>query len=85
MRLIQQLDRTGCGIACFAMIAGITYRQAKRLIFQDVTTGRRSFSTTPGQIREALQGLGFLVADRLVRVPRDITRLRSSAILKVNL
>jgi ABC-type bacteriocin/lantibiotic exporter with double-glycine peptidase domain len=29
LRLVQQLDYTGCGIACVAMVAGVTYEQAK--------------------------------------------------------
>ncbi len=84
MRLIRQRDTTGCGLACVAMIGGITYRQAKQLIFPNATAKQRSFSTTKEQLQEALRGLGFQVADRLVRVPRDISRLRPSAILKVN-
>jgi len=30
MKPVVQLDRTGCGIACVAALAGVTYPQAKR-------------------------------------------------------
>lgn len=35
VRRVVQKDRDGCGVACVAMLAGVTYRQAKDVMFGD--------------------------------------------------
>ena len=84
MRLVRQQDTTGCGIASVAMIAGISYAQAKRVLFPDVTGGRRNYSLNAYQLRDGLRSLGFQVSNNFVRVPRDIRNLKFTAILKAN-
>jgi hypothetical protein len=51
MRRVSQLDKDGCGIACVAMIAGVSYREAQNRMFPDgkVTT------TMPDAIRKAMK------------------------------
>ncbi len=62
MKLVKQEDRHGCGVACFAMIAGVTYQQALGCF------GGRSFARS-GMGRRILEAVlvdqGFAIA----RVP----------------
>ena len=85
MKLIKQKDEIGCGVACVAMVAGVTYKQAKQLIFPQGTKQQQHFSTETSDLRRALKSVGVPVADKLVRVPKDIRQLKASAILKTNL
>jgi hypothetical protein len=39
MRLVRQKKKTDCGIACLAMLAGISYAQAKRALFGEKHKG----------------------------------------------
>ena len=65
------------------MLAGVTYEEAKDLIFPDRTTRKRSFVTDTGVLRDALRGLGVPVADGCIRV-KDKAQLKQDALLKVN-
>jgi ABC-type bacteriocin/lantibiotic exporter with double-glycine peptidase domain len=60
MRPVVQLERTGCGIASMAVLAGVSYAQAKRVanrlgIFAD---DPRMWSET-GHVRSLLKEYGF--------------------------
>jgi len=60
MRPVVQLERTGCGIASMAVLAGVSYAQAKRVanrlgIFAD---DPRMWSET-GHVRRLLKEYGF--------------------------
>ncbi|WP_352660945.1 cysteine peptidase family C39 domain-containing protein [Mesorhizobium australicum] len=81
MRLIKQQDENGCGVACVAMIACITYTLARQHMFGDRPGGY----TSTGDLRRALAQLDIEAAPRLVRLkaqtPAD---LPFDAILKTN-
>jgi hypothetical protein len=81
MRRVAQLDENGCGVACVAILAGITYSQARRQMF-----GREAGSfTETGDPRNALRKRGIPVGNRLVPLrTRNYMDLRHHAILKVN-
>jgi hypothetical protein len=57
MKRITQLHENGCGAACVAMIAGVSYPEAVRRI------GTRSV-TSARQIRAALLSYGIAVVGR---------------------
>lgn len=81
MRLVKQRNENGCGVACVAMIAGVTYSQARALMFGERAGGY----TDTAQLREALGALGIQTAPKLVlfksEAPQD---LPFNAILKTN-
>ena len=84
MKLVKQIDKTGCGIACVAMLAGITYSTVRRLMFPDPKT--REFYTSTNDVRVALKQLGFDVANRLVPIRRNqLPPITENAIIKMNL
>lgn len=63
MRRIKQLDATGCGIACAAMIAGVSYKRArKRAIELGIVGDRPPHYTTSGDVRRLLIDLGASAA-----------------------
>ena len=62
--MIHQEDDTGCGLACVAMIAQVTYKEAKATVFPTATPRKLTFYTRTYQIRKALRGLGIPVAAR---------------------
>ncbi|TPK80389.1 hypothetical protein FJ527_01025 [Mesorhizobium sp. B2-4-18] len=82
MRLVKQSDENGCGVACVAMIADITYSQARKQMFGD----RRGGYTNTGDLRRALAQLGIQTGPRLVRLKKNQTpaELPFDAILKTN-
>jgi len=82
MRRVFQDDENGCGVACVAMIAGITYDDARRIIFKH----RRGTYTNTTDLRRALKRLHVRIAGRMTPLGTlDYRRLREQAILKVNL
>lgn len=44
MKIVKQRDRTGCGLACVAMITGQTYWQVRRKVIPDDPS--RPYATT---------------------------------------
>ena len=87
MNIVKQIDDTGCGLACVAMIAQVTYKEAQATVFPTATPRKLTFYTRPYQIRKALRGLGIPVAARTVRIRegrKEVMRLNTSALLQVN-
>lgn len=81
MRHVAQLDKNGCGVACVAMLVGITYRESRRLMFGSETPSRTYTAT----LRNALRHHRIRTASRLVPLrTRSHEALRHDAILKVN-
>ncbi len=83
MKLVKQLDPKGCGVACVAMVAGISYEEAKRVLFPNHQRHKRSFASDTPDLRRALRSLGFQVADRCIRISKT-SQLNQTALLKVN-
>ncbi|MDO8908424.1 MAG: cysteine peptidase family C39 domain-containing protein [Pseudohongiella sp.] len=56
LKRVIQKDSTGCGIACVAMIAGISYGEAKRTaIAHGIVKKRPPYYTTSGELTELLR------------------------------
>lgn len=54
MRTIRQEDENGCGVACVAMLAGVTYSEARTIVYPN---GRAKLTNTK-ILRAALLQLG---------------------------
>src|SRR3546814_15810553 len=53
MRLRKQSDKTGCGIACVAMLANISYGEVKDIAVSELGLGADGeFYTNTGQLRK---------------------------------
>jgi ABC-type bacteriocin/lantibiotic exporter with double-glycine peptidase domain len=81
MKLLRQKRDDDCGIACVAMLAGVTYERAKSKIFGD----RDIELTQAPMLRDALRELGRKPARGVVPLRgRDYRTLEHPALLKVN-
>lgn len=81
MRRIVQKDKDGCGVACVAMLAGVTYKEAKDLMF-----GAESVAmTSTADLCSALKILRKRPSGkRLIPLrTRNFRALKSNALLKV--
>ena len=65
MKYIKQRNKTDCGVACVAMLANVTYTQAKLALFGERHKGVGYTQTN--QMRDTLEKLGVILSDRLVR------------------
>ena len=78
MRLVRQRTSTDCSIACVAMLAGVSYAQAKRVVPQGRTKTRA--------IKRALIELGVSHGYRTIPVSESLSeleqRLSFDALLK---
>lgn len=87
MRRVVQKDWFGCGIACVAMVGGVTYEKAKMTMFNKVErkhlrTGDLDYTTTVRLVR-GLRRLGIRCGDRLVPLRgRSYRSLKCNAVLK---
>src|SRR6266481_121911 len=82
MKHIIQEDDNGCGVACVAMLADVSYGTARKAMFGlgDVR------ETSTADLRKALLAFSLKPADRLVPLrTRHYSSLREPAILKANL
>jgi hypothetical protein len=81
MRQIKQQDDWGCGVACVAMLAGVSYRDAKVVVH-----GKRGVvGTWTGDLIAALEHFDLNVGARLIPLrTRDYRQLRVNAVLKAN-
>lgn len=81
MRLIRQRNEKDCGVACVAMLAGVSYPNAKKMIFGTETAGLVGAS----DVRSALEAFGHVPGRSLTPLRgRDYRTLPGPAILKVN-
>ena len=80
MRRVQQIHVGGCGIACVAMAARVSYKEALRYIRHD-----RNGCTKTIDVRAALRRLGIRTHSKRLRLlgRRHYTELPFSAILKI--
>lgn len=80
MRLVRQKTRTDCGIACLAMLAGISWVKARNALFRP---GEKSFYTHKATMIDALRRFGVITSKRLV-VCKNPRRLKKDALLRTN-
>ncbi|HAV2807924.1 cysteine peptidase family C39 domain-containing protein [Acinetobacter baumannii] len=58
-RIIQE-DSTGCGIACVAMVAGLTYNEAKQIALDNqILKSKKNFYTRSNDVANFLNFLGI--------------------------
>ena len=82
VRRIVQRDKTGCGVACVAMVVGASYAIVRGVMADD----RSTIYANTKDVVKALRHFGAdLPRDRLVVLRgRNFRRLEYDAILKVN-
>lgn len=78
MELIWQRTKTDCGVACVAMVAGVTYEEAEAAF--DFPKRQRHRRTDMWDVYRALRKLGKKPEKRLVPGPANGT----NAVLKCN-
>ena len=83
MKRVVQVDDKGCGIACIAMLADISYKKVRKRIFGK----RRVVPTNTKAIRKALRKFGITSSKKLIRSTRaqHYTNLQQDALLRVKL
>jgi len=79
IKRICQRYRSDCGVACVAMIAGVSYQQAFAVF--GFAEGEKGFHTRHKDLVEALDKLGCQVQRKMFRAWEDIP---GHAILAVN-
>lgn len=79
MRRIVQRQQNDCGVACVAMLAGVSYAVAKNILFPDSDA---SYTMTR-DLRVALIALGMKPAPRLIPLrSRLLQAIPGAALLK---
>jgi hypothetical protein len=78
MKLIDQEDPTGCGIACVAMVAASSYARAKRAIFMN-RKPKKWYTFWP-QLRRGMDHLGVEYEDRALRTTKLETIKRTAIV-----
>lgn len=63
--LVHQRKKSDCGVACVAMIAGVSYQQAFDVF--DFPEGSKTFYTQHSQLTKALNRLGYDVRRKMFR------------------
>lgn len=81
MRLVKQKTETDCGVASVAMLACVSWHEARNELFPDRRT--KGFKTDKEQIRAALSHFGVVTSKRLV-VCKNPKRLKKDALLRTN-
>src|SRR5438270_5264491 len=81
MQFIKQHTQSDCGVACVAMLAGVSYEKANKALFPK-TSPR---ITSSGKLAKALRTLGRKpLVDRMISLKRiDFNDLRHDALIGV--
>lgn len=84
MKLIRQEHRTGCGIACVAMISGATYAEVMSVAPEvlDWSESKRTFYTSSSQLQSLL--LKMNISALKGRSVRKWSSLPDTAIVGIN-
>jgi hypothetical protein len=81
VRRLKQKTKTDCGVACVAMLAGVSWAKARDALFDKAA---RTFWTQKDDMINALGHLGVTVSKRLV-VCKHPDRLQVDALLRTNI
>lgn len=83
MKRIIQEDSTGCGLACVAMIANLTYSEIKKeAIENSIVQSGRSFYTTSNDLIRLLSALN--IQAKKGRIVRKWESIKSLSIVAIN-
>lgn len=83
MQRIVQVDSTGCGLACVAMLAGRSYEQVKRKSIRlGILNDKEPFYTVTQDLRELLAN--YNISSKPGRKVRKWESLPDKAILAIN-
>jgi hypothetical protein len=77
---VIQLDEEGCGPACVAMIAGISYEEACRSVY----AGRTPRGTSNTDLRKALATYGIKLGPRISLEGKRLRELQKNGIMRVS-
>ncbi len=80
MKLVKQFDENGCGMACVAMIADLSYEDA---CWKGFKKAKGTYTDTK-DLRDALKRLKVKAGKRLIPIPlKDLKKIPGDAILNV--
>ncbi|MBF0860371.1 hypothetical protein HKD24_14390 [Gluconobacter sp. LMG 31484] len=82
MKLIKQKTETDCGVACVAMLAGVSWAKARDAL--NFKKSDKKFYTDKDSVRNALTRLGVITEKNFV-VCKYPERLTKDALLRTNL
>lgn len=82
MRHVKQKTETDCGVACVAMLAGVSWAKARDAL--DFERNDTAFWTDMDSMKTALKRLGVITAERL-SVCKNPKNLQTDALLRTNL
>ena len=81
MRRVAQLDENGCGMACVAMLAGVSYRAACAIM----SPRKRGTYTSHAQLRRALKHYGIRLGERVSLSGKQFNELEVDGILSARI
>jgi hypothetical protein len=84
MKFVKQRGDYDCGIACLAMVTGLTYAQAKTLMFPP-GHGWCNELTDHYDIKKALEKAGVERGRRFVRGPKKFSGMHKTAIVAASM
>lgn len=80
--LIPQKHSTGCGIACVAMVSGVSYRRALKATFPHGI--KKDYLTGYADLKRGIAALGGKHAPRAHNAPSSWGRIECTSIVRVN-
>jgi ABC-type bacteriocin/lantibiotic exporter with double-glycine peptidase domain len=85
IRRIKQKDKTGCGIACIAMLADRRYEEIRKIALSDLDFERRGdFYTRARHLRKLGKSVGVVIQDERPRKFKGWDDLPDKAIIAIN-
>jgi len=83
-RVVQE-DKTGCGLACIAMLAGVCYKEAKKAALDNLKFRTKDeFYTGTGQLKELAAHFNIEIEGKRRRKFRNWSELPDVAIVSIN-
>lgn len=82
MKLVKQKNKTSCGVACFAMVMGISYRRAMKMLHPERFWWFSDATTSMGAIMEKLDEMHITCS---VGAGNDFHTLQRKAIVIVKI
>ena len=80
LRLIPQQNSTDCGVACVAMICGVSYKAAFKAMFPQGS--KKNFRTHYKDLKRGISALGRRHAPRAAHAPSEWKRMKCTAIVR---
>lgn len=85
IKRVKQEDETGCGLACIAMLAGVSYEEVKQVALKNLKFRTKGhFYTGTGQLKELAGYFGLTITGQKRRPWRNWALLPDIAIVSIN-